>query len=675
MILDLVVPYRVQSSFHYQIDPELGRSLTKGSIVEVSLGTKKTHAYVVGFLSETTVPQQKLKFVQQVLQAESYFSEPMLRLLHWISEYYSHPLGEVFDAALPRMSFQKKNSKPRKTSRLSVDFNLGEEKSSHSVLPPHLTDEQKDALRDILDPSEKRPYLLHGVTGSGKTEVYLRVVESALREKKGAILLVPEISLTPQLMARFNQRFPSQIAVLHSDLTPSERLRQWKRVWSGEASVVVGARSAVFAPVKNLGVIVVDEEHETSFKQEDSLRYHARDVAIVRAQFEGAKIILGSATPSLESYSNATSGKYCYIEMKKRVFSQNFPKTTFVDMKDKNQWLDKNTPWLSKDLVQRIRDTLEKNNQIILYLNRLGFAHFLFCQDCGHTYRCSHCDVSLTYYQSPALLKCHYCDYQQKVPQQCQDCQGTELGFLGLGTEQVEKEIKKLFPEARIARMDRSQIKNRKNLEELLISVSKKEVDILIGTQMVAKGHDFPGISLVGILMADASLNLPDFRANERTFQIVTQVSGRAGRAQEPGEVVIQTLNPAEPALKWAAELKQKDFYIQELNARKLFGFPPFQRMAMLRFQHPDPKKVQKYADESALFLRRVVEKNKLECQILGPSEAPIARVKKQYRYQCLVKARSVRQLQALLQTLQSKKAQDKSPVKLSIDVDPMSSL
>lgn len=671
MIVDVVVPYRVKASFHYRIDPEWAKDLHEGSVVEVPLGSKKTHAFVVGFPENTNVPSEKLKNVCKILKTEPAFDPNMLKLLKWTSEYYCHPLGEVLDAAIPRSSLKpkkhKKTGKPKE-----IDFGI---LGSESTNKPNLTEEQKVALEEILNPSEVRPVLLHGVTGSGKTEIYLRVVESILKEGKGAIILVPEIALTPQLMGRFAARFPGQIAVLHSDLTPSERSRQWERVFQGEAQVVVGARSAIFAPVKKLGLIVVDEEQEASFKQEDSLRYHARDLAVVRAKIENAKVILGSATPSLESYANATSGRYCYVQLRQRVHQQPLPKTSLIDLKDKTQWYQSKTPWLSRHLIERLEMTLSSKKQAILYLNRLGFAHFLFCRDCGHTYRCQNCDVALTYYQTPPSLKCHYCGMQSGVPKQCNECEGTELDSLGLGTEQVERQLKKIFPQARIERMDRSRIKNRKDLEALLQSISRGEVDIIIGTQMVAKGHDFPGISLVGILMADASLNIPDFRANERTFQIITQVSGRAGRAGEPGEVIIQTLNPQQPILRWASENKSLDFYTTELNARKMFSFPPFQRLALLRFQHSDPHAVQRYAEEVARFIRLETQKHRYQCQVLGPSEAPISRLKRLYRWQCLVKAASVKDLQLLLKKVSHLDMAGKSRVKLAIDVDPINSL
>ncbi len=672
MIVDVVVPYRVNQSFHYKLDQTIAPNIGEGSVVEVSLGSKKTHAFVIGLQDSSDVPDEKLKSISKILQEEPVFSQNMLKFLRWTSDYYCHPLGEVFDAAIPRQLLKPKKEKTRKKANVTSDFSF---LPRGKVDKPILTEEQDRAVSEILSPTENRPFLLHGITGSGKTEVYLQVLEALLSQGKGGIILVPEIALTPQLLGRFSARFPGKVAILHSDLTPSQRSSQWEKVFSGEAQIVVGARSAVFAPVKNLGLIVVDEEQEASFKQEDSLRYHARDLAVVRGSIEKAKVILGSATPSLESFSNAQNGRYCYLELKKRINQRPLPKTTFVDIKNPSEWFQSQTPWLSRKLVEKIDGVLQNGQQAILYLNRLGFAHFLFCKDCGHTYRCKNCDVALTYYQNPAKLKCHYCGDQRAVPLQCEACQGVNLDSIGLGTEQVEKKLRRIFPKARISRMDRGAIKGRKELEAVLQEIAEKKVDIIIGTQMVAKGHDFPGIALVGILLADASLNIPDFRANERTFQVITQVSGRAGRAEDPGEVIIQSLNPNHPVLQWAANNKTLEFYSTELNSRKLFLFPPFQRTALLRFQHTDARTVQKYAELIAQFTRSESQRAGLSCQVLGPSEAPISKVKRLYRWQCLVKAPSVKELQQVLRKIHAFDGQAKSPVKLAVDVDPLNSL
>jgi primosomal protein N' (replication factor Y) (superfamily II helicase) len=674
MIVDVAVPYHVSRSFHYLVDSETAGSLSLGSVIQVPFRRRSIHGFVLGFPEQSPF-LDKLLPIESVLVAEPLFDESMLKFLRWLSEYYCHPLGEVISGAIPRQYWApKKTKKERKTTQNDVEIGLVP-KFKDKPVP---TQEQEFAIARILsceEQDQKKPYLLHGVTGSGKTEVYMTVLEQVLAEGKGAIILVPEIALTPQLLGRFSARFPGSVAVLHSDLTVKERFLQWEKLRTGQARIVVGARSAVFAPIKNLGLIVVDEEHESSFKQEDQLRYNARDAAIVRGNFEKAKVVLGSATPSLESYHNAQTGKYVYLTLKSRVQERPMPKTTFVDLKDKSQVFNEETPWISRTLLRDISKTLEAGQQALLYLNRLGFAHFLFCKDCGHTWRCTNCEVALTYYQAPPQLKCHYCGKTKRVPETCEECSGNTLETMGVGTEQLEKSLIRFFPKARIARMDRSVLKTRRELEQVLNQISRRDVDIVIGTQMVTKGHDFPGIALVGILVADASLNLPDFRAHERTFQIITQVSGRAGRAEIPGEVVIQTVNPDHPVLQAAALNRSVDFYTQELEARARAGFPPFSRLAMLRFQHKNERKVEAFACELVRGLHGWLEQHKINCSVIGPSEAPLSRLKNFYRWQCLIRSDSVKHLQQALHAAKEYHEAKKAPVQMAVDVDPMNSL
>ncbi|NBX67573.1 MAG: primosomal protein N' [Proteobacteria bacterium] len=670
MIVDVAIPVRVANSFHYLIDESSARDLSMGSVVSVPFGSRTTYGFVVGFPEKAEVESSKLKNVLDVLVANPVFDEQMFKFLKWVSDYYCHPLGEVIATAIPKAFWT-----PRKKIAKEIKRSPEARAQNPLQIEYELNPFQKSAVESILELSETRPYLLHGVTGSGKTEVYLNVLESMIQKDKTGIILVPEIALTPQLTQRFSSRFPNQIAVLHSDLTPKERIQQWDLITSGTAKIVIGARSAVFAPLKNIGVIVVDEEHETSFKQEDSLRYNARDLAVVRAKLLGAKVILGSATPSVETYQNAISARYVHLKLPERVNKRAMPKTQFVDIKDKHQWYSQDISWLSRTLVDSLSKTLQQGQQAMLYLNRLGFAHFLFCSDCGHTWRCRNCDVSLTYYQNPPILKCHYCGEQKKVPHSCEVCQGIRLDTMGLGTEQVEKTLQSIFPKARICRMDRGVIKNKKDLERILNRIHEREVDFIIGTQMIAKGHDFPGIALVGVLLADASLNLPDFRANERTFQVVTQVSGRAGRADTPGEVIIQALNPGHPVLLAASHQDQEEFYRTELATRKLFQFPPFHRAVMLRFQHTNPQRVETFANQVVRIIQSELNRRFPKCQILGPTEAPISKVKKMYRWQCLVKTESVKEIQTLLKMLFDWEKLQKSNVKMAVDVDPINLL
>ncbi len=663
-LVDLAVPVKVGSSFHYLLDESSNCNLRVGSVVQVTFARRKTHAFVLGFPETTEVERKKLKPIESVLIAEPLFDEKMLKFFRWVADYYCHPLGEVISAALPKQ-FVTASEKRKANASKKADLDFA---TFAKAAPPALTEEQTKAL-SLIDSECERPVLLHGVTGSGKTEVYIRALESVLAQGKGGMILVPEIALTPQLLGRFSSRFPGKVAVLHSDLSASERLAQWEKLRKGTASVVIGARSAVFAPVKNLGLIVVDEEHETSYKQEDSLRYHARDVAVVRAKLHGCRAILGSATPSLESYFNAQTGRYLYVPLLKRVHSRPLPKVQVVDLRVKEDWQSPTTPWLSRQLLARMRSVLGNGQQCLLYLNRLGFAHFLYCIDCGHTWRCRQCDVALTYYKHPPKLECHYCGSTHGVPDTCEACSGTSLDTLGVGTEQVEKELSALLPTARIARMDRSVIKTRTDLESILNSVANREIDVVIGTQMLAKGHDFPGIALVGILMADSTMNMPDFRANERTFQVITQVSGRAGRGSDSGEVVLQTFNPEAPILQQAIQGDTLSFYRQELASRSQVGFPPAKRLAMLRFQHRNEATVREFSHAVVMYLH---SRQIPALQILGPAEAPLSRLKNFYRWHCLIKSESVRDMQRALQIAKEYAEHLKSGVQMAVDVDPV---
>ncbi len=672
MIVDVAVPYRVSRTFHYLAEDSLKENLAPGSLVQVSFRNKPTHAFVVGLPDGTDIDPKRLKAIQSILFEEPLFDEPMLRFLRWVAEYYCCPIGEVLTAAIPKDAWNHKPAKKKKDESTPDGLAPSEPMGllPHDIAVPELMPLQSQALEAILAGEDGKPTLLYGVTGSGKTEVYMRVLEKTLEEGRSAIVLAPEIALTPQLLGRFSSRFPTQTAVLHSDLTPKERHHQWQRIFKGEARVVIGARSAIFAPVKNLGLIVVDEEQEASFKQEDSLRYHARDVAVVRAKMMGARVILGSATPSLESYANAQSGKYQLVRLPERIMNRPMPKPIFVDLKNKDEFVSTDTPWLSRTMLRKLEASLANKQQALLYLNRLGYAHFLYCRDCGYTPQCKNCDVSLTFYQRPPVLKCHYCGAHTPPPNSCAKCAGVHFEPMGVGTEQLEKKLAELLPTARITRMDRSVVKTRKALEKLLKGIAAGDWDIVIGTQMITKGHDFPGIGLVGILLADASLSLPDFRAHERTFQVVTQVAGRAGRANIAGEVVIQTLNPDHFALRTAAENQPEKFYDQELAARQNCGYPPAVRLALLRFQHRNRDVVRTFAHQVTMEILQKTEPGKV--QLLGPSEAPLSRVKNLYRWQCLMKARTVKEVQQAVALAYAFFEKQKTPVQMSADIDPI---
>ncbi|MEK7827886.1 MAG: primosomal protein N', partial [Thermodesulfobacteriota bacterium] len=444
--------------------------------------------------------------------------------------------------------------------------------------------EALDEIRARLASGRFSPSLLHGVTGSGKTEVYLRAVDEVLRSGGGAIYLVPEIALTAQLLSRVQSRFPErEIAVIHSGIARSARYDQWKRIRSGGINLVVGARSALFAPVRNLRLIVVDEEHDPSYKQDDRLRYNARDLALVRGKAAGALVILGSATPGIQTFFRAKGGAYRLLRLPFRVDDRPLPVVEVVDMKTESDEHGR-TPLLSRPLIAALGETLARRKQTLLFLNRRGFHTFLFCPDCGHVFTCPSCDLSLTHHAAMGVLKCHHCDFTSKPPTICPACRGNHVRSQGAGTERVEEEVRKFFPEARIARMDSDTTSRKGETERILRGLDRREIDILVGTQMITKGHDFPEITLVGVLAADASMNIPDFRAAERTFQLLTQVSGRGGRGDQPGRVVIQTFNPNHYAIRRAQEHDYVGFYEDELPLRRELGYPPFSRLIGLHF-------------------------------------------------------------------------------------------
>ncbi len=528
-----------------------------------------------------------------------------------------------------------------------------------------------DEIRECLASGRFSPCLLFGVTGSGKTEVYLRAIAEVLGGDGGAIYLVPEIALTAQLLSRIGSRFPgSEIAVLHSGISQSARYDQWKRIWQGEVRVVVGARSALFAPVRNLRLIVVDEEHDPSYKQDDRLRYNARDLALVRGRFSETTVILGSATPAVQSYFHAAEGRYRCLTLPARIDDRPLPRVEVVDLRTERDERGL-TPLLTRTLIEAIRQTLAGGQQTLLFLNRRGFHTYLFCPDCGHVFSCPNCDISLTHHASERVLKCHHCDFTAQMAALCPSCKGSRVRSYGAGTERVEEEVKKLFPAARIARMDSDTTTRPGDSERILRGLDRGEIDILIGTQMITKGHDFPAITLVGVVAADASLNIPDFRAAERTFQILTQVSGRGGRGDQPGRVVIQTFTPGHYAIRRAQEHDYAGFYVDELPFRRQLAYPPFSRLIGLHFsslKKEEGKKAVTAFGARARELARTMIGGKAE--VIGPAESPLARIRGRYRWQLLLKGKDSRSLHLLAQRLMEETGRD--GLEIQVDVDPV---
>lgn len=528
-----------------------------------------------------------------------------------------------------------------------------------------------DEIRKCLTSGRFSPCLLHGVTGSGKTEVYLRAVAEVLGGGGGAIYLVPEIALTAQLLSRIANRFPErEIAVLHSGISQSARYDQWKRIRRGEVRVVVGARSALFAPVRNLRLIVVDEEHDPSYKQDDRLRYGARDLALVRGRFSGATVILGSATPAIQSYFHAAEGRYRYLTLPTRIDDRPLPRVEVVDLRTERDERGL-TPLISRTLREAIRKTLADRQQTLLFLNRRGFHTYLFCPDCGHVLSCPNCDISLTHHAAEGILKCHHCDFTVRTAALCPSCKGSRVRSLGAGTERVEEEARKLFPTARIARMDSDTTTRPGDAGRILQGLDRGEIDILIGTQMITKGHDFPAITLVGVVAADASLNIPDFRAAERTFQILTQVSGRGGRGDQPGRVVIQTFNPGHYAVRRAQEHDYAGFYADELPLRRQLAYPPFSRLIGLHFsslKKEEGEKAVARIGARAREMARTMTGGKTE--VIGPAESPLARIRGRHRWQLLLRGKESGPLHLLAQRLLEGAGRD--GLEIQVDVDPV---
>ena len=514
-------------------------------------------------------------------------------------------------------------------------------------------------------------FLLEGVTGSGKTEVYLKAIDACLALGRSALLLVPEIGLTPAVAGQFFHRFGNQVAILHSAFHDAERAGQWRRIRSGLATVVVGTRSGVFAPVRNLGLVVVDEEHDQSYKQQETPRYNGRDVAIVRAQAAGAVVVLGSATPSLESRYNAEVGKYKLLELPERIERRPLPDVEVIDMRQ--EFLEtRKLATFSRRLVVSITERLERGEQTMLLLNRRGFSSFVACRACGERVECINCAVTLTYHRRDRRMLCHYCNYAQKIPSVCPKCGSEYLHFVGTGSEKVEDELHRDFPTARVARMDRDTVSGKRHFESILHGFREGDFDILVGTQMIAKGHDIPNVTLVGVISADVGLGLPDFRAAERTFQLLTQAAGRAGRGDLPGIVLIQTINPEHYAVRFASEQNYAGFYAKEIQFRKLMRYPPFSALANVLVRHEK----QEAALAMSTELGRLLDPAPEGLKVLGPAEAPVPKLKAEFRYQLLIKAASRKRLNECLRGLQ-KFAHEKKwgPTALVIDVDPLTLL
>lgn len=653
--------------------------LVRGQLVEVPLGRRKVSGVVLGRAHET--PEFAIKNISEIDTSYKPLPEHFVRWLEWLAQYYLHPVGQVAQSSFPPL---KKSEKTRQSKRAPVIPIL----ESDTALD--LTEEQRVAFESISQHSDFSTHLLFGVTGSGKTEVYLRLLDEVLKKGRRGLVLVPEISLTPQLIQRFARRFGDKIAALHSQLTDRERTNQWWDVVENKKSILIGARSALFCPMEDIGLIIIDEEHEPSFKQDEKLKYNARDAAVMMGKMANCPVVLGSATPSLETWRNAKEGRYHLHRLKQRVANRAMPDMHVIDLRklksddeEKQKSVEKYSHlpfWLSPELYERMNEVLEKGDQAALFLNRRGVAQMVVCPSCGHTVECPNCDISLTLHGRSHLV-CHYCDYHENLKATCADCKEGHPEAIGLGTELIETDLRRLFPNKNIARADRDEINTRADLEELISNMESGTIDILVGTQMIAKGLDFPKLKLVGLVLADVGFNLPDFRATERSFQLITQMSGRSGRhvkdGESPGVVIIQTYNTEHDSILFAQNHDFEGFAEHELEIRGQLNYPPVGKLVSFRIQGPDLGKV----EETARLLARRGAAMKAQfpqyasVEVLGPAEAPLSKLRGQFRYHLLLKTTQASTANVFARQLLGDQDWVPSGIKILIDIDPMSLL
>ncbi|HET6267122.1 MAG TPA: primosomal protein N' [Acidobacteriota bacterium] len=533
-----------------------------------------------------------------------------------------------------------------------------------------LNEAQEHAFNTVLQKRDSfGVFLLHGVTGSGKTEVYLRLAQQVLAAGKTVLILVPEIALLPLIVHRTEQALGRRLSILHSELGERERLEEWQKARKGEIPVVLGTRSAVFAPLRKVGLIVMDEEHDGAYKQGEYPRYHARESAIIRAQYEGCPIVLGSATPSIESFYNAGNGKYTYLALARRIESRKMPEVKLVDMK--TEYRESGDPVFSRLLLDQVTQKLKRKEQTLVLQNRRGYAAWLMCRDCGNVLECPNCSVTLTYHKADKRMRCHYCDYSRLTPTRCEKCNSVFLHLFGVGTEKIVESLRDKFPDAVVERFDRDTTRQKGSLIRILTRFASREIDILVGTQMLAKGHDFPNITLVSVVGADSSIGIPDFRAAEKLFQLLTQVAGRSGRGQDPGIVILQSFHPTHYAIQCALQQSYERFYEQEIRFRKLMQYPPFVSLANVIFSGKEPSRV---LSEARDFAKLILAFKTDAMKMLGPAVAPMAKLAGRFRFQILVKSPSRRSLRECLRSATQHFAQKaRHSSQISIDIDPYS--
>lgn len=664
---EIAFPLAVNQNFTYAIPKEF--SIAPFIRVTIPFKNKKK----VGFVAATHDQKPKgfeVKKIDSLLDEKPLLTQNYFSWLTWASRYYFCPFGEVLASALPSGLFQplSLNDLCKKRTKEAV---LAHHWTSHEKII--LNSRQQNVLEELLKLHQSNfVALLHGITGSGKTEVYLRFAEHILQQNRQVLILVPEIGLTPQMIARFRAVFGENISVFHSQLTENQRLKEWLKTQRGEINLMIGTRSALFAPFNNLGVIIVDEEHDSSYKQQERFRYHARDLAIVRGKIENFPVILGSATPSLESFNHAKEGKYLYFHLPERAGLGKPPQIQLIDMAALKR--QSNSPLiLSPPLRKAIEENLEKKEQTLILMNRRGFASSAFCLGCQQVITCLHCSVSMTYHKTKGILRCHYCDAGLPLPKKCPHCHENQITLLGFGTQTIEEELATSFSKARITRLDRDSTQKKGTLVKILKQLKDHQIDILVGTQMLAKGHDIFRVTLVGVVGIDAGLYIPDFRASERSFQLLMQVAGRAGRGSLPGKVLVQSFAPQHYSIQLACNQNYEAFFDQELKLRKELGYPPLGRLIQFRFFSPHQNELKNWIFQLEKRVHLLKKKLPLGVVVLGPAPTFIEKLRGKFYWQLLLKApNSSLVQQAAYRLMDDIHLLEDKRIKWNVDVDPI---
>ncbi|MDD7415933.1 MAG: primosomal protein N' [Treponemataceae bacterium] len=647
---------------------DTNKSIDIGYRVEVMFGSRKMTGCVIAVYNK--LPEKcesykdKIKKILRVIDDQKLFTSEQVALSYWISKFYLCSSGEALFSMIP--------SGKKEVSLSNMSF----EEEASSFKAKNLSEEQRQAVLGILD--EHSPSLYHylyGQTGSGKTEVFLSAAEKILSQGKGVIYLVPEIGLTHQVIESVRERFGNTVAILHSGLTGSQKLTEWHRIMNKEARVVIGARSAIFAPVPDLGLIIIDEEHDSSYKSGNVPRYHARQVAMKRCSDLKIPLVMGSATPSVEAWNLMNKKSLVKHVLTKRLAGGKMPEIKVVDLSKPDELGRKTQGCISSTLEDEMRLTYQNHKQTILFLNRRGFSHFFKCNSCGYEMKCKNCSVSMTFHKRQNRLICHYCGWNTEVPQVCPECKSNDVGFFGFGTEYIESEVRSKFPTCVIERIDTDNLKSQDEFKEKLDKFRDGKIDILLGTQMVAKGLNFPNLRLVGVIMADTGLNLPDFRAAEKTFSLITQVAGRAGRFFPDGKVIVQSYSPSRSAIYYACTNQSESFYKEELATRELLNFPPYSRLIRLVFRSAIQENAEKICAQAFKILEQFILDKKVEpFDILGPSECPLSKISANFRYQLILRSNNILTIQKACAMLVFGYKNNKN-VYIEVDVDPLNLL